>query len=45
MEDNELGKKINSRSVIWNYFGLKLDKNGYIYKTNQFAELASEASQ
>ena len=27
-----LGKKINSRSVIWNYFGLKLDENGYIRK-------------
>ena len=27
-----LGKKTNSRSVIWNCFGLKLDENGYIWK-------------
>ena len=47
-EDNEFGKKINSKkSVIWNYFGSKLDENGYIkiYETNQFAKLASKVSQ
>ena len=32
MEEDALGKKINSRSVIWNYFGLKLDDKGYIRK-------------
>ena len=32
MEEGALGKKINSRSIIWNYFGLKLDDKGYIIK-------------
>lgn len=32
MEEGALGKKINSRSIIWNYFNLKLDDNGYIRK-------------
>ena len=32
MEEDALGKKINSRSIIWNYFELKLDEKGYIRK-------------
>ena len=32
MDEDTFGKKINSRSVIWNYFGLKLNENGYIRK-------------
>ena len=32
MEAGALGKKINSRSIIWNYFSLKLDDKGYIIK-------------
>jgi len=28
-EDDKLSKKINPRSIMWNYFGLKLDENRF----------------
>ena len=46
MDEDMLGKEIHSRIVIWNYFGLKLDENGYIRKdlgADLFVEHANEA--